>query len=100
MAHVVVNRTEAPDFPGSVCAVVNDGCQFSYQCDGRPEALKDPEDRAAAYDTAEAVLEGRSPDPTAGALYFHREGLQPHWAKVFHRTARIGGHVFDTDGRS
>jgi hypothetical protein len=100
VAYVVVNRTEDPDFPASVCAVVKDSCQFSYQCDGRSETLKDQEDRAAAYATAEEVLEGRRTDPTAGALYFHREGLRPPWSKVFHRTARIGGHVFYTDDRS
>ena len=97
---MIVNRTEDPDFPDSVCAVVKDGCQFSYQCDGRPETLKDHKDRAAAYATAEEVLEGRSPDPTGGALYFHGEGIHPRWSKVFHRTARIGGHVFYADDRS
>ena len=70
VAHVIVNRTEDPSFPDSVCAVVKDGCQFSYQCDGRPETLKDHKDRAAAYATAGEVLEGRSPDPTGGALYY------------------------------
>ena len=54
---------------------------------------------AAAYATAEEVLEGRSRDPTGGALYFHGEGVIPHSSKVFHLTARIGGHVFYSEDR-
>jgi len=94
VAYVVLNRSESSKFPDSVCGVVRDGCQFSYQCDGRPEALTNVRDRAEAYETASAVLEGTMPDPTGGALFYHNDGVHPSWSHAFHKTATIGRHVF------
>ena len=94
VAHVIVNRAESEDFPDDVCAVVKDGCQFSYECDGKPEAMTEPEAREDAIDTAEAVLEGAAPDPTGGALYYHNGTVKPDWADEFRLTAEIGGHSF------
>ena len=47
VADVVLNRAESGQFPETPCAVVADGCQFSYRCDGRPEALAVRADRDA-----------------------------------------------------
>ncbi len=94
VAHVIVNRAESEDFPDDVCAVIEDGCQFSYECDGKSEAMTDPEAREEAIDTAEAVLEGAAPDPTGGALYYHNRAVAPDWADEFRPTAEIGGHTF------
>lgn len=94
VAHVVVNRAESEEFPDDVCAVVEDGCQFSYECDGKPEAMTEPEAREQAVDTAEAVLEGEAPDPTGGALYYHNGTVKPDWAEEFYPTAEIGGQTF------
>ena len=73
VANVVLNRRAHEEFPQSVCAVVRDGCQFSYQCDGKPEKMTDPKERERAFHAAELVMEGRSQDPTDGALYFRAE---------------------------
>lgn len=92
VAHVVVNRAKARAFPNSVCGVVHDGCQFSYRCDGRSDALAEPAARARAYKVAEAVLAG-APDLTSGALYFHsarsKGGLAGH-----RKVGVFGGNVF------
>jgi spore germination cell wall hydrolase CwlJ-like protein len=93
VAHVVVNRSNDPKFPDSVCEVVADGCQFSYRCDGRPDALADPKARARAYRVAEAVLAGGA-DPTGGALFFHADEAAPGWFARRERVATIGGNVF------
>jgi N-acetylmuramoyl-L-alanine amidase len=93
VAHVVVNRTEARDFPSTVCGVVTQGCQFSYRCDGRSDALADPKARARAYAVAEAVLAADG-DPTGGALFFHSARAKPGWFAKRPRAARIGGNVF------
>jgi N-acetylmuramoyl-L-alanine amidase len=93
VAHVVLNRSNDPKFPGSVCAVVADGCQFSYRCDGRPDALSDPRARAKAYRVAEAVLSADD-DPTQGALYFHSAKARPGWFSRRERVGTIGGNVF------
>ena len=92
-AHVVLNRAEASDFPDTVCDVVADGCQFSYRCDGRSDALADPRARARAYRAAEAVL-AADDDPTGGALFFHSTEARPGWFASRERTATIGGNVF------
>jgi N-acetylmuramoyl-L-alanine amidase len=94
VAHVVVNRQESSKFPGTICGVVHDGCQFSYQCDGRPEVLADRTERARAYRAAEAVLAGESSDPTQGALFFHSSGARPGWFSSRPRIGEIAGNVF------
>ena len=94
VAHVVVNRTKSPKFPNSVCGVVSDGCQFSYRCDGRPEALADPRARSHAFKIAEAVLSG-APDITQGALFFHSARAAPgSWFNSRPRIGTFGGNVF------
>jgi N-acetylmuramoyl-L-alanine amidase len=94
VGHVIVNRAEHEDFPAGVCGVVEDGCQFSYECDGRPETMSDADARTEAVDTAEQVLEGEAPDPTGGALYYHNGSVSPDWADEREPTAEIGGHTF------
>ena len=94
VAHVVTNRAEAGDFPGTICGVVNEGCQFSYNCDGKPETMADAESRREAVEIAQEVLAEEVPDPTEGALYFHSEGVAPDWSDDFDRTTKIGDHIF------
>ena len=93
VAHVVVNRTKAREFPNSICGVVAQGCQFSYRCDGRSDALADRRARARAYEVAEAVLAADN-DPTGGALFFHSARAKPGWFAKRPRVAKIGGNVF------
>jgi len=92
VAHVVVNRAKAKSFPNSVCGVVHDGCQFSYRCDGRSDALAEPAARARAYKVAQTVLEG-APDTTSGALYFHSAKAKGGF-KGRKKVGVIGGNVF------
>lgn len=95
VAHVVLNRRAHDEFPQSVCAVVEDGCQFSYQCDGKPEDLADAAERERAFRVAETVLEGDVTDPTDGALYFRSEGAASEdWFETLDRTVEIGGNIF------
>jgi len=93
VAHVIVNRTNAREFPSTVCGVVADGCQFSYRCDGRPDALANPSDRANAFRIAETVLSG-APDFTNGALFFHAASMAPGWFSTRPRVGQFGGNVF------
>lgn len=93
VAHVIVNRADSAKFPGTICGVVRDGCQFSYRCDGRSDALADPKRRDSAIRTAQAVLEG-APDITKGALFFHAAGAKPGWFGSRDRVGTFGGNVF------
>lgn len=93
VAHVVVNRAEAPEFPDTVCGVVADGCQFSYRCDGRADVLAEPRDRADALGIARRVLTGAR-DITQGALFFHSDDVSPGWFNTRPRVGEFGGNVF------
>jgi N-acetylmuramoyl-L-alanine amidase len=95
VAHVVVNRAKSPKFgPRTVCGVIADGCQFSYRCDGRSDALSDPRLRAKAFKVAETVLAG-APDITSGALFFHSARANPgSWFSSRPRVGTFGGNVF------
>lgn len=92
VAHVVVNRAKAKSFPNSVCGVVHDGCQFSYRCDGRSDALADSGARARAYKVAQSVLDG-APDITRGALFFHSAKAKAGF-KGRKKVGAFGGNVF------
>ena len=94
VAYVVLNRAESGKFPDTPCAVVAEGCQFSYRCDGRPETLAVRADREAAFATAKAVLAGAIADPTHGALFFHASRIRPGWFESRTRVGEIGNHVF------
>ncbi len=93
VAHVVVNRAQSPKFPNSVCAVVGEGCQFSYRCDGRPDLLTDAVAREKAQRTAQAVLQGAR-DITDGALFFHAARMEPGWFATRPRVGTFGGNIF------
>ena len=93
MAHVIVNRARSAQFPRTVCGVVGDGCQFSYRCDGRSDALAESGPRARAYKVAGDVL-GGAPDFTKGALFFHSAQAAPGWFNTRPRIGTFGGNVF------
>lgn len=98
VAEVVLNRSEAPAFPGTVCGVVEQAgggsCQFSYRCDGRSDAIGE----AAAWDragrVARAMLDGAPRTLTGGATFYHADSVSPSWSRRFDLTASIGAHRF------
>mgnify|MGYP003482026420 FL=1 len=98
VAEVILNRSESGLYPASVCGVVNQkghgGCQFSYVCDGRSDAIAD----RSAYDVSEriaaAMLGGAPRLLTEGATHFHTVAVSPDWSRRFARTAAIGYHLF------
>jgi spore germination cell wall hydrolase CwlJ-like protein len=99
VAWVVLNRRESPKFPDTVCGVVEQGgetppCEFSYWCDGEPDAPRDAEAWTLAKEVAAEMLSEPPKDPTRGALFFHSADISKPWAKDRRRTARIGGHIF------
>jgi N-acetylmuramoyl-L-alanine amidase len=94
VAHVTLNRSQAPAFPASICGVVHQSCQFGWTCDGRDHT---PTDQAAWDDalriSKEALAGGH--DPTGGALYFHHVEERPQFAKGrYDNRKTIGLHVF------
>ncbi|MES2844170.1 MAG: cell wall hydrolase [Pseudomonadota bacterium] len=98
VAEVILNRVDSPDYPRSVCGVVqqggNGGCQFSYVCDGHRDAMGDAESRERAGKIARVMLDGAPRALTMGATHFHTRAVRPGWARQFPQTAAIGAHLF------
>lgn len=98
VAEVILNRLDSPEFPKTVCGVVeqssSNGCQFSFVCDGLKDRVREPDawDRSAKI--ARAMLDGAARNRTGGATYFHSPAVRPSWSRRFERTARIGQLLF------
>jgi spore germination cell wall hydrolase CwlJ-like protein len=98
VAEVIMNRAGSGMYPRSVCGVVGQrgggGCQFSYVCDGRSDAIRDGASYRIAGKIAAAMLGGAPRVLTDGATHFHTRAVRPGWAQRFPRTAAIGAHLF------
>lgn len=98
VAEVILNRVDSPDYPSSICGVVEQrgggGCQFSYVCDGRADRMRDPEAMWRAERIAAAMINGAPRGLTMGATHFHTKQVRPGWARRFPQTAVIGAHLF------
>ena len=104
VAEVILNRRASPSFPDSVCAVVHQGfnprnpklhqCQFSYYCDGLPEAFGDRDRLARIRAMAWNMLRGMKSNLTMGATYYHADYVSPSWTRNLLRVARVDQHIF------
>ena len=91
VARVVRHRTAHPDFPDTICEVVNQPGQFAW-VRHNPEPT-DLEALARSWNLAESLLLGEIPPSTSPALFFH-SGDAPGWASSFTLVAEVGGHKF------
>lgn len=91
VAEVILNRVDHPRFPKSVCGVVNQRGQFTYNKNGR---IREKGTFARVQKVAMAALAGAPRTLTNGATYFHARGVRPSWTKRFEKTTRIGSHTF------
>ncbi|WP_375261304.1 cell wall hydrolase [Palleronia sp.] len=100
VAEVILNRVDSKKFPDTICKVVNQGtgrkyaCQFSYTCDGLPEAVGEPRIMERMEKIAGLMIDGAPRDLTDGALFYHTKAVSPYWASAFDRVTTIGEHHF------
>lgn len=94
VAEVILNRVDNPTYPSTVCGVVEQGCQFSFTCDGHSDAMTDLASADRAGRIARVMLDGAPRALTQGATHFHTANVNPNWARRFPRTASIGAHMF------
>ncbi|TCD16166.1 cell wall hydrolase [Oricola cellulosilytica] len=101
VAQVILNRVRNDRYPDTICDVVyqNDhmrnACQFSFACDGLPEAVNEKHAWDKAEDVATAVLEGRSlVRDIATATHYHADYVKPYWAPKMKRLSAVGRHIF------
>ena len=103
VAEVIMNRVKSTRFPDSVCGVIKQGtgrkfqCQFTYNCDGNPDTIRERGAYTAVGKVARAVIDGQAPVLTNGATYYHTTAVSPKWSRVFTKTAAIGVHIFYRD---
>lgn len=97
VAEVILNRLDSPDYPKTVCGVVQSSghgaCAFSWVCDGYSDVMRDPVAADRAGRIARLMLDGAPRLLTMGATYFHTRAVRPNWGHVV-QTAAIGAHVF------
>ncbi len=101
VGHVVMNRTLHPLFPREVCQVVQQGgekslyrCQFTWWCDGRSDQPREFRAWEKSKTLARLIYWDNSRDPTAGALWYHADYVQPRWRRDFTLGPKIGRHLF------
>lgn len=98
VAEVILNRSDSPAYPKTVCSVVNQGgkggCQFSFTCDGKSDAVRERGAWERAGKIARLMLDGAPRALTNGALHFHTAAVRPGWSRRHDRTAQIGAHLF------
>ncbi len=98
VAEVILNRVDNPNYPKSVCGVVQQGgkggCQFSYNCDGARDVMSEAEPADIAGRIARVMLDGAPRALTNGATHFHTRAVNPSWSRSFAQTAVIGSHMF------
>ena len=93
VAEVVINRTEDPEFPSTVCGVVYQPGQFSWS-DNKPEKVE-TEAWAAAVALAVSVQLGEEPLLGTEAVAFH-SGPRPKNFGNFQLLGQVGQHKFYT----
>jgi len=103
VAEVTLNRTMAPNFPHTICAVVHemrwDPGRRRYVADFSWNELgaMSPDDGPAwkrAMAVANAVYDDEHEPVVPGALFYHSTSVRPGWAKTRTAIAKIGNHVF------
>lgn len=106
VGHVIRNRWLAERYGAYVTDTVSQAYQFSCWNAGDPNhaAMLRIDELAADSDghrqwqtakrLANEILAGRSSDPTAGALFYHTDAVQPAWSRGVTPVARIGDHLF------
>lgn len=100
VAEVILNRVDSARYPDTICGVVHQGtgakyaCQFTYTCDGYAENIHEPRAFERVGKIAKIMVEGAQRPLTKGATHYHTHAVNPRWARVYPRVARIGDHLF------
>jgi len=96
VAEVVLNRMHNPNFPQTICEIVQektkDGCQFSWFCDGKSDKMRDKIAIVRAKAVAISSINNKT-NFTGGALFYHASYVSPGWDDL-KKTVEIEDHIF------
>lgn len=96
VAQITMNRVASPDYPDTVCGVVNQYKQFSWYWDGKSDV---PQEKAA-WDRAQMVAigvlagSGHADLMDVNITHYHAVYVQPYWTKSMQLVAKIDDHIF------
>ena len=104
VANTIINRVQSDKFPSTSCEVtkqaryigdhpIRNQCHFSYWCDGKLETINDQDAYVLALSIA-IWANLRLVDITDGAVFYHRDDVQPYWSAGLDVTRKIGRHIF------
>jgi spore germination cell wall hydrolase CwlJ-like protein len=101
VAQVVLNRVFSPFYPKDVCGVVYQNahrklaCQFTFACDGKHEAITEPDAWERAEKIARDTLDGKlwMPD-VAKSTHYHDDWAHPNWVPEMKKMDKLGGLIF------
>jgi len=106
VGHVIDNRRKSGRHGAYATDTVSAAYQFScWNANDPNRSAMDNVDRLrpdsqdglawrAAKRIAAEILEGRSADPTGGALFYHTSAVAPRWSAGIAPVRRIGSHLF------
>ncbi len=101
VAQVVLNRVFSPYYPKDVCSVVYQNahrhlsCQFTFACDGKPEAIRERGAWARANRIAKQALDAKVWLPeVAKATHYHATYVKPDWIRDMKMLVKTGVHIF------
>jgi spore germination cell wall hydrolase CwlJ-like protein len=70
-------------------------CQFTFACDGKSKAIKEPDAWDRARKIAAETLDGKlwMPD-VAKSTHYHDDWAHPNWVREMKRMDKLGGLIF------
>jgi spore germination cell wall hydrolase CwlJ-like protein len=100
VAEVTLNRVASEDYPNTVCEVVlqdnEQGCQFSWWCDGKSDTPAEPRAFQKSKALARMMLKDGEYITVVGkdAIHYHSTSVEPYWTPNLEKIEQIGNHVF------
>jgi spore germination cell wall hydrolase CwlJ-like protein len=101
VAQVVMNRVFSGYYPNDVCKAVYQNahrrlaCQFTFACDGIPDAVTEPQAWLRATRIAKDTLDGKYWIPEVDrATHYHAYWVRPSWAREMKKLYKFGVHTF------
>jgi len=89
VAKVILNRKDSNLYPDSICGVVNQKGQFTYNHSLKPRNIKVY--NKMRFIAITNIMKYRYND---GIMYYHNITVKPRWAKRMVMVTRIDNHIF------
>lgn len=100
VAQITMNRVHSPDYPDTVCEVVNQYKQFSWYWDGKSDVPREEDAWNRAQMVAQGVLagSGHADLMDVSITHYHAAVVSPYWITDMQFIAQIGGHLIYSTG--